>query len=162
MQLIEVGYCVVLLVVANGAPVIAADLLKERWKWPLDAGHAFFDGQPWFGYSKTWRGIIVAMVAASLAAALLGIGWQIGMAFATLAMGGDLLASFIKRRLRIVVSGRAWFLDQLPESMLPTFLLSHSLDLSFLEASIAVGIFTLLDLIGSPILYHLHLRKRPY
>lgn len=162
MQYLGLGYCVVLLVVANGAPVIAADLLKDRWKWPLDAGHLFFDGRPWFGRSKTWRGIFVALLTTGLAAVLLGIGWQIGTAFAALAMAGDLLASFIKRRLKIVESGRAWFLDQLPESVLPAFLLSHSLDLSLPEASIAVGIFTLLDLVGSPILYQLHLRKRPY
>jgi len=153
---------VILLIVANGAPVIAAGLFKSHWKCPIDGGYLFLDSRPWFGYSKTWRGIFAAMLATSLVAILLGFDWQLGMLFAGLAMLGDLLASFSKRRLGIAVSGRAVLLDQLPESILPVLFLSGTMGLSLLEVFIAVGIFTMLDLALSPLLYWLHIRKRPY
>jgi len=162
MQFIQIGLCVTLLIVANGAPVIAAGLLKSHWKYPIDGGRLFFDGRPWFGHSKTWRGIFSTMLATSLVAILLGFDWQLGMLFAGLAMLGDLLASFSKRRMGIAVSGRAWLLDQLPESFLPVLFLSGAIGLSLLEVFIAVGIFTILDLALSPLLYRLHIRKRPY
>ena len=162
MQYLQIGYSVLLLVVANGAPVIAADLFKNRWKSPIDGGNLFLDGRPWLGHSKTWRGICASFLATSLVAELLGIGWKGGLVFASLAMAGDLMASFSKRRMKIVESGRAWFLDQLPESLLPALLLSQSLGLSVAEAAIAVTIFTLLDIVVSPLLYRLHIRRRPY
>lgn len=99
--------CTLLLIVANGAPVLAADICKSRWAWPLDGGHRFIDGKPWLGAAKTWRGIMVAVVATALAAQWLNIGWQLGTAVGALAMLGDLFSSFIKRRANIKVSGRA-------------------------------------------------------
>jgi len=162
MPLIQIVSCVILLIVANGAPVIAAGLFKSHWKCPIDGGHLFFDGRPWFGFSKTWRGIIAAMLATSLVAILLGNDWQLGMFFAGLALLGDLLASFAKRRMGIAVSGRAWLLDQLPESFLPVVFLRDAIGLSLMEVFIVVGAFTILDLALSPVLYRLNIRRRPY
>ena len=162
MEYIQIGLCVILLIVANGAPVIAADLLKNHWEYPIDRGHLFFDSRPWFGRAKTWRGIVAAILATSIAAILLGFDWRLGMGFACLAMLGDLLASFAKRRMNITVSGRAWLLDQLAESILPVFLLRDALGLSLSEVVTVVVLFLILDVVLSPLLYHLHIRNRPY
>ena len=44
----------VMLVLANGTPVVAAGLLKNRWSAPVDGGRLLSDGRPVFGESKTW------------------------------------------------------------------------------------------------------------
>lgn len=159
MQIIS---CVLLLVMANGMPVVINDIFGERWGRAVDGGRCFIDGRPWFGAAKTWRGIFSAVAAAGATGWLLGFGWQMGMAVGALAMLGDLCASFLKRRLAVPVSGRAWLLDQLPEAALPLFVLHGALGLSLPEAGLAVAVFTLLDLLLSPLLYRLRLRKRPY
>jgi CDP-2,3-bis-(O-geranylgeranyl)-sn-glycerol synthase len=158
----SIGICVILLIVANGAPVIATDIFKNHFQFPIDGGHRFFDGRPWLGHSKTWRGVIAAILTTTLVAKLFSFDWQFGILFAGLAMTGDLLASFSKRRIGISVSGRARLLDQLPESILPVLLLRDSLGLSLSDVVIVVAVFTLLDLLVSPLLYRLHIRRRPY
>lgn len=162
MQYLEPSLSVILLIVANGAPVIATDLFKNHFQCPIDGGHLFFDGRQWLGHSKTWRGVVAAILATSLVAIFLGFDWQFGILFACLAMTGDLLASFSKRRIGITVSGRAWLLDQLPESILPVLLLHDTLGLSLSEVVIVVTVFVLLDIALSPLLYRLHIRRSPY
>ena len=54
----------VLLTLANGAPVVAKKIFGGRFALPLDFGLMFFDGRPVFGPSKTFRGIVVAILAA--------------------------------------------------------------------------------------------------
>jgi CDP-2,3-bis-(O-geranylgeranyl)-sn-glycerol synthase len=162
LHFVQITMCVILLVVANGIPVVIADLFKNQWNRPVDGGHLFVDGRPWLGHSKTWRGILSALLATSLVAILLGLDWRLGILFASLAMLGDLLASFCKRRMGLEVSSRGWFLDQIPESLLPVLFIREAIGLSLVDAFIAVAIFTLLDLTLSPLLYKLHIRQRPY
>lgn len=162
MQYLGLGLSVILLIVANGAPVIATDLFNNHIKYPIDGGHLFFDDRPWLGHSKTWRGVFASLLATCLVAMFLGFDWQFGIMFGGLAMTGDLLTSFSKRRIGIIVSGRAWLLDQLPESIFPVMLLRDTLGLSLSEVVIVIAVFTLLSIVISPILYQLHIRRRPY
>lgn len=162
MNYVQIGISLLLIVVANGAPVLIARLFNTHWNYPLDGGHRFFDGRPWFGASKTWRGILASIFATGFIAILIGIDWQLGIAVASLAMLGDIAASFSKRRLGIVESGHVWLLDQLPESFLPAIALQQSLGLSLLGVFIVVALFTIMNLSLSPLLYRLHIRKRPY
>src|SRR5579864_770672 len=105
-----------LLTIANGAPVIAKRLLGDRLAFPLDGGSRLSDGQPLFGGSKTVRGVVLCVVATSAFARLLGIGYAIGALVAVAAMAGDLLSSFTKRRLHLQPSTMFIGLDQIPES----------------------------------------------
>mgnify|MGYP000185506701 CR=1 FL=1 len=158
----QAGISLLLIVVANGAPVFTASLFKTRWNYAIDGGRHFFDARPWFGSSKTWRGIFSSILATGFVAMLLGLEWQLGIAVASLAMLGDLSASFSKRRLGIVESERVWLLDQLPESFLPVIVLQQSLGLTLSGVFIVVALFTILDTGMSPLLYRLRIRKRPY
>ena len=79
-----------------------------------------------FGVAKTLRGVIAASLVTALAAVLLEFEFMLGFVSAALAMLGDLLASFIKRRCNMPPSSRALGLDQIPESVLP-MLACHSL-----------------------------------
>ncbi len=158
----EIALTLFLLLTANGAPVIACYLLGRRCGWRVDAGLVLFDGEPLFGETKTWRGIAVAVAGCVLVAPLLDYPLMLGVEFGAYAMLGDLLSSFIKRRLHIAPSGRATGLDQVPEALLPVLMLRQELALG--PASIAVVVigFFFLEQGFSRVLYRWHIRNRPY
>ena len=140
-----------LVVWANGVPVLARLLLGPRLAHPLDGGRLFRDGRPWLGTSKTWRGLGAALLTTPLLAVLLGLPWLLGLIAALGAMSGDLLASFIKRRLGRQPSEPVLFLDELPEALIPAVLLMAALDLSAAGVVIVVIAFALTDLLLTPV-----------
>ena len=79
--------------------------LGQLFLRPLDANTMFVDGRPLFGASKTVRGILISVVTTSACAPLLGLKLEIGLVVATTAMAGDLLSSFMKRRLTVEQQG---------------------------------------------------------
>jgi hypothetical protein len=152
----------VLLALANGTPVIAKKLLGNRLAWPLDGGARFVDGRPLFGPSKTIRGLLLAIIVTTGGAALFGLGWRIGLLVAALAMAGDLLSSFVKRRLARPPSTRALGLDQIPESLLPLLACKGPLLLSAADILAGVVLFFVGELLLSRLLYKAHIRDQPY
>lgn len=159
-------YCIfqalVLLAIANGTPVIINKLLGNRWSWPVDNGVNLSDGHRLFGGTKTWRGLVSAAFLTTAVAVLWGLEPLIGTLFGALTMTGDLLASFIKRRLGNVESSRARGLDTVPESLLPIWLLKDSLALNLIDIILIVGLFFLIEEFVSPVLYRMHIRNQPY
>jgi CDP-2,3-bis-(O-geranylgeranyl)-sn-glycerol synthase len=155
-------HVLLLLLVANGAPVIAYDLFKRRWAYPLDGGLVLQDGQRLLGPSCTWRGWASALIATPVAALVLGLSAEIGLLVAGLAMAGDSLSSFIKRRLHLGAGSMALGLDQIPEALLPLLGVQARLQLSGWDLLLLVAGFTLLELLLSNLLFRLHLRNHPY
>ena len=152
-----------LLVIANGAPIIARNLLGDHFNTPVDLGTVIKkDHRPLFGPTKTVRGIFAALLITPIVANLIGIGWFVGLFVAMYAMLGDLLSSFIKRRLNIEPSGKALGLDQIPESLLPLLVVMGHVEITFIEVILLVAVFMVVELNLSKILFHLHIRKRPY
>ncbi len=151
-----------LLACANGTPILLRDLLGKRAALPLDLGYRTGAGHPWLGRSKTWRGLGGSLLVTAGVAWLLGLSPLLGLQVAALAMGGDLASSFVKRRLGIPPSGRAPLLDQLPESLLPAWCLGPRLGLGGLEIGLVAVLFTAGEMLLSPLLYRLHIRRRPY
>ncbi len=151
-----------LLTLANGAPVGAKLLLGDRFATPLDGGITLADGNPLFGGSKTIRGVASAILATTLGAAILGLGWDTGALIGALAMAGDLLSSFTKRRLGRPPSSRATGIDQIPEALLPLLLCRAALGLTLADVVVGVMVFLFGEIYGSRILFRLHLRDRPY
>ena len=147
---------------ANTAPIVVKHLLGTRWSAPLDAGLRFVDGQPLLGPSKTVRGLIAAVAAASLAAALLDLSAAVGAAMGALAMVGDALSSFVKRRLGIAPSGRATGVDQVPEALLPLLVVRGALSLSLWQVAAITLVFFALEIPLAWLMFRLGLRDRPY
>jgi CDP-2,3-bis-(O-geranylgeranyl)-sn-glycerol synthase len=151
-----------LLMAANGAPILARRLLGGRFKRPVDNHRRLADGQPLFGTSKTWRGLFAALLATPVVAVLMSLSPWIGLLTAVFAMTGDLLSSFVKRRLRIPASGMALGLDQIPESLLPLLVVGPLLDIGGSTILLLTLLFVALELALSQLLYRLNIRKRPY
>lgn len=161
-MIIITGELLLLLIAANGSPVVVAKLLGSHLNWPVDGGLQLPDGQPLFGASKTWRGLVSASLACSMLSWLLGHGWLFGLAFGALAMVGDLCSSFVKRRLKIQSSHRATGIDQVPEALLPLWGGSLIWDYGYGVVLLGTLTFMLIEMLGSPLLFYLGIRKRPY
>ena len=63
---------------ANGTPVITKKLLGRRCSRPLDGDLQFADGRPVFGPSKTIRGVVLAVLATTAGAPMIGLGGRSG------------------------------------------------------------------------------------
>ena len=155
-------YALLLLGTANGTPVFARKLFKDRFAAPIDGGITLPDGQPLFGPSKTVRGLALSIATTTLAAHLLGFDCSVGALFAATSLSGDLLSSFTKRRLGMALHAQAFGLDQIPEALLPLLLLRVSFGLSVADIAVTVAAFFILELALSPILFSLNIRDRPY
>jgi CDP-archaeol synthase len=162
MQPAKILQLVILLAVANGTPVIAKDILGNRFSYPVDAHVRFADGGALFGASKTIRGILLSLLMTSVWAPLVGLEWQTGLLVGSTAMGGDLFSSFWKRRIHLPPGGRATGLDQVPESLFPLLACAHALSLTLADILVSVGIFFVGEIFLSRLLFKLRLRDRPY
>jgi CDP-2,3-bis-(O-geranylgeranyl)-sn-glycerol synthase len=162
MSLTHLLQAVLLLALANGVPVLAKRLLAQRCAWPVDGGLVLRDGRRMLGKSKTWRGVLLGCAAPALLAPLLGLTWTVGVLFGASAMAGDLLSSFIKRRVGVVTSGRAPALDQLPEALLPLVVCRDALGLDIGGVLLGAAIFWGGNAGLSPLLYRLGVRDQPY
>lgn len=152
----------VLLVMANGAPIIARHLFGDCCTWPIDGGLKTAGGAPLLGPSKTLRGLVAAVVLTAAIASLLGIDWQWGTAIGGLAMLGDLIASFIKRRLGYPPSSQALGLDQIPESLVPLLVIAPAFGLKVWSIFLIVLAFSVVVPLLSRLFYLVGIRRRPY
>lgn len=138
-----------LLVIANGTPVILGILMGTRLDRALDGNLRFLDSRPLLGPTKTIRGFVGAVLTTALLAPLLGLTFAQGAAFGSLAMSGDLLSSFGKRRLGVTPSHSVPLLDQLPETLLPLGVMFPVLGVTAIEALVAILVFIAIDLVFS-------------
>jgi CDP-2,3-bis-(O-geranylgeranyl)-sn-glycerol synthase len=114
------------------------------------------------GATKTWRGLLAALLVTTGGALLLGVPAAVGALIGLLAMAGDLLSSFIKRRLGRPSSSMMLGLDQVPEALLPLLAVREAFALDAPAIVVTVIAFLLLDLLLSQLLYRLGIRQRPY
>jgi CDP-archaeol synthase len=151
-----------LLAIANGTPVVVKRLLGDVLAYPLDGGKRFLDDRPLFGPSKTIRGVATSIVATAGFAPLLGTAFTTGLLIGLGAMAGDLLSSFVKRRVGYPSSSQAMGIDQIPEALLPAVVCRDLLGLSPVDIALVVAVFFVGEIVLSRILFKLHVREQPY
>lgn len=141
----------ILIIVANGAPMLAA-YLPGRWlDQPLDRGVTWRDGRRLLGHSDTVRGVAASLLSTAVVAVLLGEPASIGALIALFAMAGDVLSSFVKRRLGLDDGARAFGLDQIPESLLPVLVVMPYYGLAWVDLLSVVGGFLVFSLLIAPL-----------
>ena len=159
---IELLQLLALIIIANGAPILIRVLLCDVFNTAIDFGHKLPDHQFIFGDSKTWRGIFAAFIATPAAAWLFGYSLETGLLIAIYVVLGDLISSFVKRRLGKPPSSMAPLLDQIPESLLPAIMMMQTFKLDISAVIQLVLIFIIIELLLSNVLYKWGIRKRPY
>jgi hypothetical protein len=122
----------------------------------------FFDKRALFGPSKTIRGLVVSILATTAAAPAIGVAPEIGALMATATMVGDLLSSFVKRRLDRPPSSQVLGLDQVPEPLLPLMVGRQAVSLTFIDITIVVAVFFIGELFLARLFHKLGLREQPY
>jgi len=152
----------VLLGVANGAPVIARRLLGDSAASPVDFNGKFFDGMPIFGPSKSIQGIVAAIVATACVAPALQLPWGVGAVTAAACMAGDLFSSFVKRRLGMQSSSRAIGLDQVPEALFGALAAQFALPLTMADIAAVTLAFFIGQIVLSRIFFAIGLRQHPF
>lgn len=162
MQVGSIFEFLVLLAVAHGAPVLAKKLLGQSFSYPLDGGRDFIDGRPLFGASKTVRGVVASIFGTIILALALGLAWPIGLLIGLTAVIGDLITSFIKRRMGYPPSSRVLGLDQIPESLFPALVAKSTFALTMIDILLIVVLFTIGHLILSWLLFKMNIRDEPY
>ncbi|ODR95913.1 hypothetical protein AUC70_03385 [Methyloceanibacter stevinii] len=162
MQLLLLFQLLTLVVVANAVPVFAKRCFGPATAWPLDGGLVLSDGQPLLGASKTIRGILLSMVLTPVVAMLIGLSWQVGVVVAFSAMAGDLVSSFLKRRMGLRASDQAIGLDQIPESLLPLLAARWLLPVTTVDILVGTALFIVGSLVVSRLLFRLNMRDKPY
>jgi CDP-2,3-bis-(O-geranylgeranyl)-sn-glycerol synthase len=95
--------------IANMTPLILSKIIRKRR--PLDMGRSWVDGKRVFGDSKSVEGFMAGIFAGLVTGLFLG-NLSRGLLMGLGAMTGDVLGSFIKRRLDIAQGESALFLDQ--------------------------------------------------
>ena len=153
---------ILLLLTANGSPILARHLLGNRWSGPIDASITLADGHRLLGASKTWRGLAAALVTTPLVAIVFDWQWKVGLVIGATAMLGDALSSFVKRRLGMPSSAMAPGLDHIPESFLPLLVCKPLLLLSWFQVVLLSLGFMVTNLLLSRWLHRLGIRRHPY
>lgn len=152
----------ILILIANASPVFSSFVCSHKPTRPIDNGLRLSDHQYVFGETKTWRGLIAAIVLTGIFSLILTSHIINGVLIALLAMAGDLFSSFIKRRLKKPSSSRTLFLDQIPESLLPALMMMGIYSLSLIQVIEVVTAFFIIELSLSFIFFRLGVRKKPY
>lgn len=147
---------------ANYAPILIKKLLGRTLNRPIDGGLVLPDGHPFLGSSKTWRGLAAAVIASTCASIVVGLEWKVGAVVGAVAMVGDCLSSFAKRRLGVKPGGMFIGLDQVPEFLLPALMCHLYLPLSGADVAVVLLLFIAAQIVFSRILFTLGLRDRPY
>ena len=160
--LYRIALVMLLLGAANTLPIAVRKLMGSRFETPVDFGARWFDGNPFFGPHKTWRGIIASVAGTGLVAMLTPAGALNGMLIAAFSMAGDLAASFIKRRLKLSSGARAPGIDQGIEALVPLVFMKDRLCLSWPDIVLAVFLFAMSEMLVSPLLYRMGFRRNPY
>jgi len=136
----------------DGKSAFAAD----RWGHPL---------RGWTAAARSVKddsGALVSVALTTAAAPLLGLDAAIGALVGAGAMLGDLLSSFVKRRLGFAPSSRLTGFDQIPESLLPLLACREPLSLSAIDILVGVGVFSVGAIALSPIFHRAGIRDTPF
>ena len=154
MLFIFPAYC------ANAIPVIFGS------GKPVDFGIRFFDGRPIFGKNKTMKGFLLGLLGGTVVGLvesyLFAYSIFFGFLLAVGALIGDLMGSFVKRRLGLAPGALLPVFDQL-DFVIGALVFSYPL--AMLSWKIVLLIFTItfpLHLLTNFLAYKIGFKKNPW
>ncbi len=160
--MIDICRVVFFLFLVNSLPPLVSVFLGDRYGFAVDGGKMWLDGRPIFGSHKTIRGIAAGVAGGILFFPLLGVSWWVAGGAALLAMCGDLVSSFIKRRSTKASGEEVVFLDQIFESLFPLLFLNQYLILNLLQNFAILLLFIVTAFWSSRLWLHITMRPLPH
>ncbi len=145
----------------NLTPVLLAMLFEEKWDTPLDRGILFRDGKPLLGSHKTIRGAGGGIIAGVAVGFVLGVPLWTALWAGILSMSGDLLNSFLKRRVNMFDGADFPVMDQLFEGAFPLIVIVPAYSLSFAQSFWLIVVFIITAYVGAQFLTRV-LRTEPF
>jgi len=151
--------------IANAMPVLIS---KGR---PIDFGKKFIDGKRLLGDGKTWEGLVTGLLGGSLASIVVSTYLRqssfipISVLASFMALIGDILESFIKRRLGIKRGEPLPILDQLDFAIAATLtyaILGYMKEVALDYIIMALLIILIMHLTTNVIAYLMKLKDRPW
>lgn len=147
--------------VTNATPLLVIKLIKQGH--PIDLNRIFMDGKPIFGPGKTIEGFLIGFLIGTITGIiqdqsniLRAVTLSIG------AMFGDLVGSFIKRRLNIRRGDPAPILDQ-SSFILGAILLSSYFENYEIKEVLMIVLITIpLHIFANKLAYIFGLKKVPW
>lgn len=129
--------------IANLAPALVKKV--NFLNYPVDF-EATLNNKRIFGSHKTYRGLFFGILSASLLSLIQGNGLIVGLILGSGTLFGDLVGSFIKRRINLKPGGKNLLVDELPGSF-------FALVFAFLFGVLTINLYQCLFLliIGLPI-----------
>jgi len=144
---------------ANMAPVVISSLLKNRR--PLDLGRKFIDGKRVLGDNKTFEGLIFSL-AIGITVGLVQGRVRDGVLLSIGANVGDLVGSFMKRRLNISSGMSLPIIDQEGFLVASMIFISGRYNFSVDEIVFLLSFTFIAHVVANVIAYILHLKPVPY
>ncbi len=142
--------------IANASPLVLI-----RRGHPIDGGRTFIDGKPVLGAGKTIEGFLAGIILGTLTGLIQGRG-IVAFMLSLGAMCGDLLGSFIKRRIGIKRGRPAPILDQ-TSFLLGALAFSSILEhYTLMDVVVLIVITIPLHLISNIIAYLLKIKRVPW
>jgi len=145
----------------NSLPPIVAMIFGDRYAYAVDGGKLWMDGRPLFGKHKTFRGIAAGIIGGILVFPLLGETLWVAACVALLAMTGDLVSSFIKRRVALQSGAEVAVLDQIFEALFPLLFLNRHMVLDLRQNILIILLFIITAYWSSRLWLHLTVRPLP-
>jgi len=155
--------------IANASPPVISRLERlQKHNKPIDFGK-LWRGKEIFGKGKTWNGLIFGVLAGTIFGALQGLTGiepliTIKLAFMMSfgALVGDMIGSFVKRRLNMKRGKHLPLVDQL-DFILGAFLFaSFVIEINFTNLIILLIITPLIHILTNRIGYKLKLKREPW
>ena len=140
-----------LLLAVNSVPALLGRFYPGIGDDPLDRNRKFSDGRPFLGMHKTIRGFLSGILTGGILGYLMGLSLAVGLGVGLLSMIGDLVSSFIKRRLNLSEGTDVAILDQAFEGGFPLLLVHHAGPLSWQSAFGTLLMFIFIGWAGSRI-----------
>ena len=152
---------IVFILFVNFMPAAAKEIFDHRFSCPLDFGLRWFDKRPFFGSHKTIRGILAGLLGGSLFIMVWPFGLMVTVTATVLVLSGDVITSFLKRRLRYPAGKVVPIVDQFLEGALPLLFLLGQAEVNFLPSIISFFIFIPTNYLGSLLWNYLIYKSSP-
>jgi CDP-2,3-bis-(O-geranylgeranyl)-sn-glycerol synthase len=144
-------------------------------KTALDFGKNFFDGKPIFGKGKTFKGTVFGILTAIFVAMVIAFVFPksvnvfygdeylpIAFTLIILAVFGDIIGSFIKRRIGIERGKQFFLLDQLDFVLLPLIYAYFTSIITLIEVIIVLIITPIVHRIANFVAFKFKLKTVPW